>query len=122
MAENKQYITQEQENGSVMISEDVIASIVSNAIADIDGIAGMSTRPGADVLEVAGKKGWAKGIRITIDKGNELYIDCNVNICYGQNVVDVSNAAQEAVAAAVESIAGVKVARVNVNVCGIIRP
>ena len=61
-------------------------------------------------------------IKSTIDKGNELYIDCNVNICYGQNVVDVSNAAQEAVAAAVESIAGVKVARVNVNVCGIIRP
>jgi uncharacterized alkaline shock family protein YloU len=33
MAEYKQYITQIQENGNVMISEDVIATIVANALA-----------------------------------------------------------------------------------------
>ena len=37
MAENKQYITQAQENGSVMISEDVIATIVEQAIAEVEG-------------------------------------------------------------------------------------
>ena len=31
MAEYKQYITQIQENGSVMISEDVVATIVAHA-------------------------------------------------------------------------------------------
>ena len=31
MAENKRYITQVQENGNVMISEDVVATIVANA-------------------------------------------------------------------------------------------
>jgi len=121
MTENKQYVTQNQENGSVLISEDVIAAIVSNAIAEVEGIAGMSAKPGADIAEVIGRKGWSKGIKINIDKDNALYVDCNVNVCYGQNVVEVANAAQEAVAAAVESIAGVNVANVNVNVCGIIR-
>ena len=33
MAEFKQYITQVHENGNVMISEDVIAAIVENALA-----------------------------------------------------------------------------------------
>ena len=38
MAENKQYITHAQENGSVMISEDVIATIVANAVSEVEGI------------------------------------------------------------------------------------
>ena len=33
MAESKQYVTQSQEHGTVMISEDVIAEIVSRAAA-----------------------------------------------------------------------------------------
>ena len=32
MSESKQYITQKQENGSVMISEEVIAVIVEHAV------------------------------------------------------------------------------------------
>ena len=38
MAEYKQYITQVQENGNVMISEDVIATIVENALTEVDGV------------------------------------------------------------------------------------
>ena len=52
---------------------------------------------------------------------NELSIDCNVNIGYGQSVVAVAKAVQEAVSSAIESTAGVKVTSVNINVCGIIR-
>ena len=38
MAENKQYITQAQSNGTVMISEDVIATIITNAVAEVEGV------------------------------------------------------------------------------------
>lgn len=121
MAENKQYITQVQDNGSVLISEDVIATIVANAIAEVEGIVGLSVKPGADIADMIGKKNWGKGMKITIGPENELSIDCNVNIGYGQSVVTVAKAVQDAVTAALESAAGVKVTAVNVNVCGIIR-
>lgn len=121
MADNKQYITQVQENGNVLISEDVIASIVVNAVSDVEGIVGLSVKPGSDIVEKIGKKAWAKGIKIIISQDNELSIDCNVNIGYGQSVVTVAKSVQEAVSSAVESTAGVKVTAVNVNVCGIIR-
>ena len=39
MAEYKQYITQQQENGSVMISEDVIATIAEHALTEVEGVA-----------------------------------------------------------------------------------
>jgi len=119
MAENKQYITQVQANGTVMISEDVISTIVSHAVCDVEGVAGLSTKPGADIAEIIGKKNWGKGMKIIIGEADELYIECNVILAYGQSVVAVATAIQEAVTSALESTTGVKVASVNVNVCGI---
>ena len=121
MADNKQYITQNQEQGSVLISEDVIATIVANAVAEVEGIVGLSVKPGADIADMIGKKNWGKGMKITIGENDELNIDCNVNVGYGQSVVTVAKAVQDAVTAAVASTAGLAVASVNVNVCGIIR-
>ena len=121
MADNKQYITKVQENGTVMISEDVIITIVSQAISEVEGVVGVSTKPGADIIDLLGKKNWGKGIRIIFGQDNELSVDCNVVLADGQSVVSVASAAQTAVCNAVESMAGVKVTAVNVNVCGIVR-
>ncbi len=121
MAENKQYITQQQDRGTVLISEDVITTIVANAVNEVDGIVGLSVKPGADIADMIGKKNWGKGMKVTVGQDNELYIDCNVNVGYGQSVVTVAKSVQDAVTAALESTAGVKVAAINVNVCGIIR-
>ena len=121
MAENKQYITQKQENGNVMISEDVITTIVTNAVNEVEGIVGLNAKPGSDIVDKIGKKNWGKGVKIIISEEEALSIECNVNIGYGQSVVTVAKSVQDAVTAAIESIAGIKVAAVNVNVCGIIR-
>ena len=114
MAEYKQYITQAQENGTVMISEDVIATIVEHALTEVDGV----VKGGSDVI---GKKSWGKGIRIAIAEDNTLTIGCNIIVGYGERVVNVAKAVQEAVAMAIESVTGVTVTDVNVNVCGIVR-
>ncbi len=119
MADNKQYITQLQEHGTVMISEDVIATIISHTIAEVEGVAGLSTKPGADIAEIIGKKNWGKGMKIVIGENDELSVECNLILKYGQSVVTVAKAVQEAVTSALESTTGVKVAYVNVNVCGI---
>lgn len=121
MADNKQYVTQIQENGNVLISEDVLATIVANAVNEVDGIVGLSVKPGSDIADMIGKKNWGKGIKISINENDEITVDCNVNVGYGQSVVVVAKAVQDAVTAALESTAGVKIAAVNVNVCGIIR-
>ena len=121
MAEYKQYITQTQNNGKIMISEDVVATIVEHALTDLDGVAGLDTKPGADIADIIGKKTWARGMKIQIADDNTLTIGCNVVIYYGHSVVEVANAVQAAVCSAVESMTGVKVQVVNVNVCGIVR-
>ena len=104
MAEYKQYITQIQENGSVMISEDVVATIVAHALSE----------------DFANKKNWGKGLKILIAEDNTLTIECGIMVCYGYSVVDVAKDVQAAVTASVESITGTKVESVSVNVCGIV--
>ena len=114
MAEYKQYITQIQEGGNVMISEDVVATIVEHTLTEVEGV----VRGGS---EVVGKKHWGKGIRIAIAEDNSLSVGCNIIVGYGESVVNVAKAVQENVAMAIESVTGVTVTDVNVNVCGIIR-
>ena len=121
MAESKQYITQVQDNGTVLISEDVIATIVTHAVEDVEGVVGLNVKPGADIVELIGKKNWGKGLKITIGEDDALSIDCNITVAYGQSVVSVAKAVQDSVTNALESMAGVKIAAVNVNVCGIVR-
>ena len=55
MADYKHYITQTQENGNVMISEDVIAAIAEHSLKDVEG---------ATLLRDI--KNWNKGIKILI--------------------------------------------------------
>ena len=121
MADNKQYIIQNRENGSVQISEDVITTIVANAIEDVEGVVGLNVKPGADIIDLIGKKNWGKGLKITIDEENCLSVDCNITVAYGQSVVEVASAVQASVSNALEAMAGVQISSVNVNVCGIVR-
>ena len=121
MADNKQYITIPQESGSVMISEDVVAAIVSNAAKDVEGVAALCVKRNSDIVELLSKKNWKRGLRISIAQNNKIAIECNLIINYGQSVVDVAKAVQESVVAAVASVTGAKVEAVNVNICGIVR-
>ena len=120
MADNKQYITQFQDNGSVMISEDVIVSIVTQAVKDVDATVSINTKPASELADMIGKN-WGKGMKINIGDNNAITIDVEVLIGYGQSVVDTANAVQTAIISAVQLMTGVDAVTVNVNVCGIVR-
>lgn len=121
MAEYKQYITQSLENGSVMISEDVVATIVAHALSEVEGVGSLGIKPGVTLADFSLKKNWGKGLKITIAQDNSLTIECGIMVYYGSSVVEVAKEVQEAVASSVENITGAKVASVSVNVCGIVR-
>ena len=121
MAENKEYITQEQENGTVNFSADVICTIVSNAIKDVEGVVGLAVKSGLDFSDIFGKKSASRGMKVMLTRNEDLRIDCDINIYYGESVVAIANAVQDSVRNAIESTTGIKVDAVNVNICGIVR-
>ena len=110
MAENK-YITQTQENGQVLIAEEVLVNIISQAVAEVEG-AELSGKPGIN---------WGKGIKLTIDEQSRVAVKCYINVDFNQSVVAIAANVQENVASALESMAGVEVLSVNVSVVGVSR-
>lgn len=121
MAENKNYIVQPQEGGNILISEDVIASIAALAVREVAGVYGLSVTASLDLSSILGKKNLSKGIRVTL-KENEVEIGCNLVVQMGQPVMTVAKNVQDGIVAEVESMTGIRPAKVNVNVCGVAVP
>jgi len=117
MPENH-YITRVSEQGSVFISEDVVATIVSEAVREVDGIGGFATSLGGEIAERLGGKKPTRGVKIAFED-NEVVVDAFVLVKYGMVIADVAASVQEKVADSVEAIMGVRVRAVNVTVCGI---
>ena len=117
MAENKEYFTQEMENGSIQISEDVVASVTGMAVLEVEGVCGLSSSIGTDIAEMLGMKTLSKGVRLSTTETGALRIDCDVVSKFGQNIFELAKNKSS-----VESVTGLRVAEVNVTVCGIALP
>ena len=122
MAGNKEYYTQEMENGSIQISEDVVASVTGMAVLEVEGVCGLSSSIGTDIAEMLGMKTLSKGVRLSTTETGALRIDCDVVSKFGQNIFELAKNVQENVKSSVESVTGLRVAEVNVTVCGIALP
>ena len=114
MSDSKEYVSQNVENGSIHISEEVVSAIVSMAAQDVEGVYGLHTN--------AGKKNSVKSVRLVISENNDISIDCYIVALYGYSVVEVAKNVQEAVTATVESTTGCKVTSVNVSISAISMP
>ena len=121
MADRKDYLVQSLDNGSVMISEEVIASISALAVREVDGVCGLSTSSTLDIANIIGRKNLRKGIRVAIN-AEEVEIACNLVVKFGENVMDVAKNVQDAIATEVTAMTGIAPKRVNVNVCGVATP
>lgn len=121
MADMKDYLVQPLENGNVLISEEVIASIAALAVRDVDGVYGLTGSSNFDLSEIIGRKNLRKGIRVVIE-GEKPEISCNLVVKFGASVMDVAQKVQEKIADEVTAMTGVKPSSVNVNVCGVVMP
>ena len=122
MADSKEYMTLPEENGSINISEEVIAAIAVGAVREVEGVSGMMTTMGNSVTDLVNnrknaQKG-AKGVKIDMT-GTALALDLYLTVQYGHAIPEVAENAQKAVASAVEAMTGCPVGAVNIHVGGV---
>ena len=117
MGEN--YISCSGELGSINISEDVISSIVKSAIAEIDGVAGLSNTAGAELAERIGLKTVSKGIKVQF-VDDRIIIDLIINVVFGCNIVNTAKSVQEKLISVVQDTTGIDKADINVHVSGVV--
>ncbi|MEG2570891.1 MAG: Asp23/Gls24 family envelope stress response protein, partial [Clostridia bacterium] len=76
------------------------------------------TSNSVDIAEFLGKKSQSKGVKIQIAEAATT-VDIYLTVKYGCVIPSIAAAVQDAVANAIESMAGLSVTAVNVHVTGI---
>ena len=107
-----------EDNGTVNISDEVIAVMASLAATGVKGVAGMAGGVVGGIAELLGKKSLSKGVKISKD-GENLILDQSVVVEYGTKIPEISWEVQDKVKAEIETMTGLLVSVVNVNVDGI---
>ena len=102
---------------SLHISQDVVARIITNTVAEIDGVSRI-----APVMK-SPRQIWLKqenfgNIRIGL-VDDVLSVSIGIILAKNAKAVQTAEEVQEKVKSAVQNMLGLTVAKVNVNVCGI---
>ena len=118
MGEGKAYIRSTDEQGSINISEDVIAAIAATATAEVEGVHGLYYSPSRELAHTISKKEISRSVKLSIE-GESITADVYVLISKNHSVSEVGAEIQKAVMSAVEDSVGVAVKAVNVHICGI---
>lgn len=104
---------------NLSIAEDVIGIIAGIAAAEVEGVSGMTLGLVDGINQILGNnKKYSKGVKIELD-GNNVVIDLYVIVRYGVRIPDVAFSIQSSVKAQVETMTGLNVMSVNINVQGV---
>lgn len=118
MAENRDYLTRDEENGSISIAEDVVAAIAADAVGEIEGVGPMCQNMTDQITEQFTGKKSLRGVRAELQDG-EIVIDIYLMMRYGYAIPETAQKVQQSVSAAVSGMTGYSVHAVNVHVGGI---
>lgn len=126
MSDAKEYWPCGEDNaeGSIQVSEDVAASIAAIAIGETEGVAAPAANIGVEIGEMLGaRRSAARGVKISFDEENQgCTVVCSVILKYGSSVTEVARNLQQNVKNAIESMTGIQVIAVDVQVNGIQLP
>ena len=103
--------------GNVHISEDVIVSIISLAVAEVDGVAITQASP-MEFAERLTRKGIGRGVKVVLE-GNEVSADVFIHVEYGLNIPQKALHIQQKIKSAVESMTNLAVRTVHVTVTSV---
>ncbi len=119
MAEHKDYWATEGDQGTIKISEDVVASIAALAASETEGVSGLYSSFTNDIVNFLGKKSLAKGVRVVLGENDTVEVEICYLAKYGYSIRDVAKSVQESVRSSIEAMTGLHTSAVNIFVGGV---
>ena len=118
MSENNMTIDIEkgQDKGQITYANEVIATIVSVATTEVEGIAGIAGAAPVSGFLAKGKT--PRSVRVDM-VGEDVNVDVSVTVDYGMPIQKVGRNAQENVRKSIESMTGLHVEKVDLHVVGV---
>lgn len=105
--------------GQIQIADEVIAIIAGTAAQEVEGVAAPVSDATSTFVEFFGKRIQSKGVKVTVEEG-ETFIDLDMIIKFGVKIHETAFEVQKKVKSAIETMTGLNVVTVNVNVSGIV--
>lgn len=105
-------------NGTIKISDEVLETIASVAIAEIKGVSSTGAGFVDGIAKRFTKKPLTTGIKANVSETNAS-VDINIVVSYGVRIPEVAWEVQDAVKKEIELMTGLTVDKVNVRVVGI---
>ncbi|MGF7057005.1 putative alkaline shock family protein YloU [Brassicibacter mesophilus] len=104
--------------GQIKIADEVVGIIAGLAATEVKGVAGMSGGIAGGIAEILGRKNLNKGVKVEVGE-REAAIDLYIIVEYGAKIPEVAWEIQESVKNAVETMTGLNVVEVNINIQGV---
>lgn len=110
----------ENQYGTILVDENVIATYAGSVAVECFGIVGMAAVNVKDgLVKLLKKEHITHGIEVVVTEDNKITIDFHVIIAYGVGIMTVSDNLIETVRYKVEQFAGMKIDKINIHVEGV---
>ena len=119
MADHKEYWSTESDQGSIRISEDVVASIAALSASETKGVSGLYSSLTRDIVSFLSKKNLSKGVRVELGEEDTVKVEISFLALFGHNICEVAKQVQDNVKSQIESMTGLHVVEINVHVGGV---
>ncbi len=107
--------------GDVHISDEVVTVIAGLAATEVKGVASLLGDIKNDAVAKQHLRHLSKGCKITVNEG-KVNVSLVINVLYGYNIPEITEAVQERVGSAIETMTGLGVADVTIRIADIVVP
>ena len=101
--------------GTIRIHKNVISSIASLSVLEIEGVKRVGGDLKSGLYEFVGKKSLSP-IKVEIFKNEEVKVEIPIVVKYGYNIPEIASKAQESVRNALEKMTNLSIKDININV------
>ncbi|MGD0565818.1 MAG: Asp23/Gls24 family envelope stress response protein [Candidatus Goldiibacteriota bacterium] len=108
-------VEQKNDAGNIKISDDAIAAIACIAAKDVDGVVDLDGGTTAALAEALGVTDSIKGVKVEMIN-DTVSLDINLIVSFGREVSDVASEVQDKVRESIETMTGLSVDKVHVNI------
>ncbi|MEW5757913.1 MAG: Asp23/Gls24 family envelope stress response protein [Candidatus Omnitrophota bacterium] len=105
--------------GAIKIHKQVIASVAKHAALEVEGVKTVGKKFEMFIHEILGIEKILSGIKIDIEKNEDVKIEIGIIVKYGHKVSEVASNVQDNILKMAEKMLDINLKEVNVNILGI---
>ncbi|MCQ2536354.1 MAG: Asp23/Gls24 family envelope stress response protein [Lachnospiraceae bacterium] len=116
--ERKMFVIKDGPEGGIKVADEVVSNIAVLAATEVEGVDSMAGNITDDIVSKIGLNKLSKGVNISV-KDDKVKVELSINIAYGYEIPKVSSKVQEKVKSAIETMTGLEVTQIDIDIASV---